>query len=68
MPIWGGDADNFRVVDAKAGEAGVRLSLVHLEDSSFIGSAFVDTRRGVVTEIETPYGNLFVRNLGSLPR
>lgn len=68
MPIWGGMQDNFRVVDAEADSGGVRLSLVHVDDPSFTGSAFVDTEYGVVTEFETPGQRLSVRDLGRLPR
>ena len=68
MPIWGGMQDNFRVVGAEADATGVRLSLVHMEDPSFTGSAFVDTEYGVVTEFETPAQKLVVRDLGRLPR
>lgn len=67
MPFWGGVSDNFRVVNADAGDGGVRLSLVHLEDPKFTGSAFVNTRYGVVTEFETPAHKLFVRDLTDLP-
>lgn len=67
MPIWGGKADNFRVVNAEAGDGGVRLSLAHVEDPNFTGSAFVDTSFGVVTEFETPAQKLFVRDLTDLP-
>ena len=68
MPIWGGMQDNFRVVGAEPAATGVRLSLVHMEDPSFTGSAFVDTEYGVVTEFETPAQRLFLRGLGRLPR
>ncbi len=68
MPIWGGMQDNFRVVGAEADATGVRLSLVHMEDPSFTGSAFVDTEYGVVTEFETPAQRFVVRDLGRLPR
>lgn len=68
MPIWGGMQDNFRVVGAEAQAGGVRLSLVHVEDPSFTGSAFVDTEYGVVTEFETPAQSFVVRDLGRLPR
>lgn len=68
MPIWGGMQDNFRVVGAETQAGGVRLSLVDVEDSSFTGSAFVDTDYGVVTEFETPSQKLVVRDLGRLPR
>ena len=67
MPIWGGMQDNFRVVGAEAGATGVRLSLVHMEDPSFTGTAFVDTEYGVVTEFVTPAQKLVVRDLGRLP-
>ena len=67
MPIWGGTQDNFRVVGAEVETGGVRLSLVHVEDQSFTGSAFVDTEYGVVTEFETPAQRLSVRDLVRLP-
>ncbi|HEX9228783.1 MAG TPA: hypothetical protein VF885_19455 [Arthrobacter sp.] len=60
--------DNFRVVGAEAQAGGVRLSLVHVEDPSVTGSAFVDTEYGVDTEFETPAQSFVVRDLGRLPR
>lgn len=68
MPIRGAMQDNFRVVRADADAGGVRLSLVHVEDPTFTGSAFVDTDYGVVTEFVTPAQKLYVRDLGTLPR
>ena len=67
MPIWGGMQDDFRVVQAEADATGVRLSLVHVEDPRFTGSAYVDTGYGVVTEFETPARRSVVRDLGRLP-
>lgn len=67
MPIWGGMQDDFRVVGAEADAAGVRVSLVHVEDPGFTGSAYVDTGYGVVTEFETPARRFVVRDLGRLP-
>lgn len=37
--------------------------LVHVEDPSFTGSAFVDTEYGVVTEFETPAQSLLSATL-----
>ena len=68
MRIWGGVQDNYRVVGAEANDLGVRLSLAHVEDPGFTGSAFVDTEYGVVTEYETPAQRFVVRDLGRLPR
>lgn len=61
-------ATHQRHVRGEADATGVRLSLVHMEDPSFTGSAFVDTEYGVVTEFETPAQRLVVRDLGRLPR
>ena len=68
MRIWGGIADDFRVTKAEAEDEGVRLALVALEDPRFAGSAFVNTKYGVMTEYLTPARTFHVRDLSWLPR
>jgi hypothetical protein len=68
MRIWGGTADDFRVAGAEADGEGVRLALVSVEDPSFTGSAFVNTKYGVMTEYVTPARTFHVRDLRWLPR
>jgi hypothetical protein len=67
MRIWGGTADDFRVAGAEADGEGVRLALVSIEDPRFTGSAFVNTKYGVVTEYETPARRYSLRDLSWLP-
>ena len=68
MRIWGGLSDDFRVAGAAAEDEGVRLALVSIEDSRFTGSAFVNTKYGVMTEYVTPARTFHVRDLSWLPR
>jgi hypothetical protein len=68
MRVWGGIPDDFRVAGAEVEGDGVRLALVSLEDPRFTGSAFVNTKYGVMTEYVTPARTFHVRNLGWLPR
>ncbi|MCU1561871.1 MAG: hypothetical protein JWN05_250 [Arthrobacter sp.] len=68
MRIWGGIPDNFRVAGAEVEGEGVRLALVALEDPRFTGSAFVNTKFGVMTEYVTPAQRFSVRALSWLPR
>ena len=68
MRIWGGIPDDFRVAGAEMEGEGVRLALVSIEDPRFSGSAFVNTRYGVITEYVTPARTFHVRDLSSLPR
>lgn len=68
MRIWGGIADDFRVAGAEAEGEGVRLALVSTEDPRFPGSAFVNTKYGVMTEYVTPARTFLVRDLRWLPR
>ena len=68
MRIWSGVPDDHRVTGAKAEDGGVRLSLVAFEDLCFTGSAFVNTKYGVVTKYVTSGRAFTVRNLGWLPR
>ncbi|SDL30597.1 hypothetical protein SAMN04487913_10829 [Arthrobacter sp. ok362] len=67
MRIWGGIPDDFRVAGAEVEGEGVRLALIALEDPRFTGSAFVDTKYGVMTEYETPARRFSVRDLSWLP-
>lgn len=68
MRIWDGTADDFRVTGAQREDGGVRLTLANREDPRFTGSAFVNTRFGVMTEYETPAHRFTVRDLSGLPR
>lgn len=68
MRIWGGVADDFRVTGAEVEGEGVRLALVSIEDPRFTGSAFVNTKYGVMTEYVTPARTFHVRDLSWLPR
>ena len=68
MRVWGGIADDFRVTGAEAQDGGVRLALVSIEDPRFSGSAFVNTKYGVMTEYVTPARTFHVRDLSWLPR
>lgn len=68
MRIWGGMSDDFRVAGAEVEGEGVRLALVSTEDPRFTGSAFVNTKFGVMTEYETPARTFHVRDLSWLPR
>jgi hypothetical protein len=68
MRIWGGIPDDFRVAGAEVEGEGVRLALVSIEDPRFTGSAFVNTKYGVMTEYETPAQRFSVRDLSWLPR
>lgn len=68
MRIWGGTQDDFRVAGAEAESEGVRLALVSTEDPRFTGSAFVNTKYGVMTEYVTPARTFLVRDLSWLPR
>lgn len=68
MRIWGGIADDFRVAGAEVEGEGVRLALVALKDPRFTGSAFVNTKYGVMTEYVTPARTNHVRDLRWLPR
>lgn len=68
MRIWGGIADDFRVTGAEAEGEGVRLALVALKNPRFSGSAFVNTKYGVMTEYVTPAQRSSVRDLSWLPR
>lgn len=67
MRIWGGIPDDFRVAGAEVEDEGVRLALVSIEDPRFNGSAFVNTKYGVMTEYVTPARTFHVRDLGRLP-
>lgn len=67
MRIWGGIPDDFRVAGAEVEREGVRLALVSIEDLRFTGSAFVNTKYGVVTEYVTPARTFHVRDLSWLP-
>ncbi|CAH0135344.1 hypothetical protein SRABI26_00330 [Arthrobacter sp. Bi26] len=66
MRIWGGSADDFRVAGAEADGEGVRFALVSIEDPSFTGYAFVNTKYGVMTEYVTPARTFHVRDLSWL--
>lgn len=68
MRIWGGIPDDFRVAGAEAEGEGVRLALVALKDPRFTGSAFVNTKFGVMTEYVTPAQRFSVSDLSWLPR
>lgn len=67
MRIWGGMADDFRVAGAESDGEGVRLALVSIEDPRFTGSAFVNTKYGVMTEYVMPARTFHVRDLNWLP-
>ena len=66
MRIWGGIPDDFKVAGAAAEDEGVRLALVAIEDPRFTGTAFVNTKYGVMTEYVTPARTFHVRDLGWL--
>ena len=68
MRIWGGTPDDFRVAGAEVEGEGVRLALVSIEDPRFTGTAFVNTKYGVMTEYVTPARTFHVRDLSWLPR
>jgi hypothetical protein len=68
MRIWGGIPDDFRVAGAEVEREGVRLALVSIGDPRFTGSAFVNTKYGVMTEYVTPARTFHVRDLSWLPR
>jgi hypothetical protein len=68
MRIWGGIPDNYRVTGAQTEDEGVRLALAAIEDPHETGSAFVNTKYGVMTEYLTPARTYTVRDLSWLPR
>ncbi|MDQ0820732.1 hypothetical protein QFZ79_003104 [Arthrobacter sp. V4I6] len=68
MRIWGGIPDDHRVAGAEAEGEGVRLALAAIEDPRFTGSAFVNTKYGVMTEYVTSGRTFTVRDLSWLPR
>lgn len=68
MRIWDGMADDFRVTGAESEDEGVRLALVNREHPRYTGSAFVNTRCGVMTDYMTPAQTFTVWDLSWLPR
>lgn len=63
LPMWGGETDEWRIVDAIARGEQVHLSLQHMGDPGLGAKATVSMEWGVVTEFITPWSEVVLRDI-----
>jgi hypothetical protein len=65
LRIWGGQMDDWRVIDAEATEGEVQLSFQHKDDPELFGHATIDFRWGIATDFTTPWERTTLQDVKS---
>ena len=65
LPIWGGQMDNWRVIDAEVSGGDAHLSFQHKDDTAFFGQATIDLQWGVAMEFTLPWERTTLQDIKS---